>query len=417
MAASPEIVVRVERISKAFKLYKSPWHRLAETVARRPRHRQHLALKDVSFDVSRGEGFGIIGQNGVGKSTLLKLLAKVLQPTSGSLEVRGTVSSILELGAGFHPEFTGRQNIRINAAMLGLSARQVEEKTPAIIDFCELGDFLDQPVKVYSTGMSMRLAFAIATQVDPEVLIVDEALSVGDGYFQKKCSKRILELVDRGTTLLFCSHALYYVDAFCQRVLWLREGEMAALGPTREVVDRYESFLQLGAGPRDDSIEAAERDETCGGASSPARFREVLVAGEGRQAELGCGDTLVFELAWESDDPSLQFHLGVGVNREDDLEVFTLRTTESESARLTGQRQYRCQLEVSSLPLLKGVFDVYFFLLDETALHLYDRRVRRRGLKVKSDRYHFGVVRVDHRLRTTLDEPAVISGLRASVER
>src|ERR1700692_2010887 len=225
-AAAPvsEPAVLVEQLSKVYKVYSSPWDRLLEALLRRPRHREFRALAEVSFALPRGEGLAIIGENGAGKSTLLKLLAGIGGPSSGTLRVRGKVASILELGSGFHPEFTGRQNIVLNAAMLGLSEQELERKLPAIVAWSELGEFIDQPVKCYSTGMAMRLGFSIATQVEPDVLIIDEALSVGDGYFQKKCMDRLLQFVGAGGTLLFCSHAMYYGSAFRQRALWLREG-------------------------------------------------------------------------------------------------------------------------------------------------------------------------------------------------
>jgi len=257
-----EPAVQVEQLTKVYRVYSSPWDRLREALLRRPRHREFRALADLSFSLPKGEGLAIIGENGAGKSTLLKLLAGIGAPTSGVLRVRGKVASILELGSGFHPEFTGRQNIVLNAAMLGLSERELQQKLPSIVAWSELGDFIDQPVKVYSTGMAMRLGFSIAIQVEPDVLIIDEALSVGDGYFQKKCMDRLLQFVGAGGTLLFCSHAMYYVSAFCQRALWLRQGRAEALGPVAEVVRDYENFLLAksapAAGPGEGGTGAAE---------------------------------------------------------------------------------------------------------------------------------------------------------------
>ena len=222
--------VVADHLSKRYRVYASPWDRLREAATRRPRHREFHALAGVSFLLEHGEGLAVIGENGAGKSTLLKILAGITAPTSGSLAVHGKVASILELGSGFHPEFTGRQNVVLNAAMLGLSEAEVRDKMPAIVAFSELGEFIDQPVKCYSTGMAMRLAFSIAIQVEPDVLIIDEALSVGDGYFQKKCMDRLQRFVGAGGTLLFCSHAMYYVSAFCRRALWLRRGRVGGAG-------------------------------------------------------------------------------------------------------------------------------------------------------------------------------------------
>jgi ABC-type polysaccharide/polyol phosphate transport system ATPase subunit len=390
----PETVVEADRLTKVYRLYASPWDRLLERISRRPRHREQVAVKEVSFGLRRGEGLGLVGQNGAGKSTLLKMLAGVLQPTAGSVRVDGSVSSILELGAGFHPEFTGRQNIRINAALLGLDAATVAERAPSIIEFCELGHYLDQPVKHYSTGMVMRLAFSIATQVEPEVLIVDEALSVGDGYFQKKCTDRILELLERGTTLLFCSHAMYYVDAFCSQAIWLRDGTVAAQGDAKEVIHAYEDFLRARTGEARVSVREAVSGEKEPG---PARFRSVSVGGAVHAVTVSRGDTLRIELEWESDEPARAFHVGIGLNRSDEVEVLTLTTRELGLGPFVGQVSYRGAFEIPELPLVKGEFVLYAFLMDERMLHVYDRRILRPAFRMECQPYEFALVAVPYR--------------------
>jgi ABC-type polysaccharide/polyol phosphate transport system ATPase subunit len=386
-----EAVVTAERLTKTYRVYGTPWDRLGEIVTRRSRHKEFRALEDVTFNMPRGEGLALIGENGAGKSTLLKILAGVAAPTSGEFRVSGKVASILELGSGFHPEFTGRQNIVLNAAMLGLSQDELGRKMPDIVAFSELGDFIDQPVKTYSTGMAMRLGFSIATQVEPDVLIIDEALSVGDGYFQKKCMDRLRVFVDGGGTLLFCSHAMYYVSAFCQRALWLRNGRAEALGLVDEVVREYENFLVTK------SRKAAEASPVqAAPAGRPARLGSIRLV-EPRQDSLYTqGDPWELEVEWETDDPRLAFHLGVGINRADDVEVFSLATHLDGLPPLTGERTYRARLSIPSLPLLKGEFTVYVFLLDEEGLHIYDQRVIPGAFTVRSPSYVFGLVRVDH---------------------
>src|SRR5688572_17335560 len=200
-----EIAVRADEVSKHYDMYRRPVDRLIEILTRRPRHIVFPALESVTFEVERGETVGIIGQNGAGKSTLLKLLCGVTRPSSGSLQANGTIASILELGTGFHPEFTGRDNAALNAAILGLSHAEARERLPAILEFSELGSFVDRPVKTYSSGMYMRLAFSVAVNVDPDILVIDEALAVGDGHFQKKCIEKIREFQQEGKTILFCS--------------------------------------------------------------------------------------------------------------------------------------------------------------------------------------------------------------------
>ena len=381
--------VSVENLSKTYKVYGNPWDRVRELITRRPHHREFRALRDVTFSLPHGEGLAIIGENGAGKSTLLKLLAGITPPTSGTLSVPGKIASILELGSGFHPEFTGRQNIVLNAAMLGLSEDEVQRKMPDIIAFAELGDFIDQPVKCYSTGMAMRLGFSIATQVEPDVLIIDEALSVGDGYFQKKCMDRLRVFVESGGTLLFCSHAMYYVSAFCQRALWLKGGRAEALGPVSQVVREYENFLVAK------SAAAAEAPEAAGERSSlPARITGAELRGGG--TVYSHGEPWELEISWETPDPSLAFHLGVGVNRTDEVEVCAFASHLDGLPPRTGERSYTARLSIPALPLLKGEFKIYVFLLDEEGLHIYDQRILARAFTVQSPSYVFGLVQVDH---------------------
>ena len=233
--------VEFQRVSKTYAIYDSPGDRLTELLSlnRLKRHRDFLALDDVTFDVERGQTFCIIGQNGSGKSTLLQMVAGILQPSAGSVAVHGRVSALLELGAGFNPEFSGRDNVFLNGSILGLTTRQIEERYRAIEDFAEIGDFINQPVKTYSSGMVVRLAFAVAINVDPEVLLVDEALAVGDIYFRQRCMRKVHELRSRGVTILFVSHAVSDVKAIGDRVLWLDRGRLIDLGDPDRVVARY----------------------------------------------------------------------------------------------------------------------------------------------------------------------------------
>jgi lipopolysaccharide transport system ATP-binding protein len=386
-----DITVQAEGLTKTYRSYATPWDRLIEGVTRRRRHREFHALADVSFALPRGEGLALIGENGAGKSTLLKILAGITAPTAGGFRVSGKIASILELGSGFHPEFTGRQNIVLNAAMLGLSQEELRRKMPDIITFSELGEFIDQPVKTYSTGMAMRLGFSIATQVEPDVLIVDEALSVGDGYFQKKCMDRLRVFVDAGGTLLFCSHAMYYVSAFCQRALWLRQGKMEALGPVSEVVREYENFLVAKSAH---AAEAPPGAAATPGPALPAR----LVSARLRAPEFlyTQGDRWELEVEWETENPRLAFHLGVGINRADGIEVCSFATHLDGLAAMKGERAYTARLAIPSLPLVKGEFTLYIFLLDEEGLHIYDQRMMPGAFNVRSPAYTFGLVRVEH---------------------
>ncbi|HYM10654.1 MAG TPA: ABC transporter ATP-binding protein [Bryobacterales bacterium] len=228
-------------VAKAYPIYDSPGDRLRELLLlnRRSFHRDFWALQDVSFEVERGSTFCIIGENGSGKSTLLQLVAGIFPPTRGEVDVRGRVSALLELGSGFNPEFSGRDNVYLNGAILGLSTREIDRRYQAIADFAEIGEFLNHPVKTYSSGMVVRLAFAVAINVDPEILLVDEALAVGDVYFRQRCMRKVHELRSQRVTILFVSHAMSDVKAVGDRVMWLDGGRVVEIGAPESVVSKY----------------------------------------------------------------------------------------------------------------------------------------------------------------------------------
>lgn len=236
-----QLAVEFHGVSKSYPIYDAPGDRFKELLVfnRRQFHRNFWALHEISFTVRRGETFCIIGENGSGKSTLLQLVAGILNPTEGAVGVHGRVSALLELGAGFNPEFTGRDNVYLNGSILGLTTRQIDERYKEIEAFAEIGDFINQPVKTYSSGMVVRLAFAVAINVDPEILLVDEALAVGDIYFRQRCMRKVHELRSRGITILFVSHAIGDVKAIGDRTLWLDRGRVVDVGETDRVVARY----------------------------------------------------------------------------------------------------------------------------------------------------------------------------------
>lgn len=224
-----DTVLRVDRIAKCYRIYDQPHHRLLQALFRRRQYfRDFWALNDVSLAVQRGETVGILGRNGSGKSTLLQVIAGILQPTHGEVSTSGRIAALLELGAGFNPEFSGRENAALNASILGFSEAQIQARLPEIIEFSSLGDFIDQPVKTYSSGMFARLAFAVAINVDPDILIIDEALSVGDAGFQLKCILKMRALQERGVTIIFCSHDSGSVTRLCDRALVLERGRLVA---------------------------------------------------------------------------------------------------------------------------------------------------------------------------------------------
>jgi len=242
--------VIVENGSKNYRIYAKPADRLQELIFRgRKFHEDFWALRNVSFRVPKGSTFGVVGENGSGKSTLLQMIAGTLQPTEGKITLNGRVAALLELGAGFNPEFTGRENVVLNAAIMGLTEEETVRRLPEIERFAEIGNFIDQPVKTYSSGMYVRLAFAVAIHVDPEILLVDESLSVGDVYFQQRCMRRIRQMKQDGKTILFVSHDVTAVKNLCDAAVWLEHGEVKGLGEPDAVVGKYLAAMTLRRDP------------------------------------------------------------------------------------------------------------------------------------------------------------------------
>jgi lipopolysaccharide transport system ATP-binding protein len=286
--------IRVSKLGKAYKQYDSHWSRLAEWVIpnSEPRHRLKWVLRDVSFQLAPGEAVGIIGMNGAGKSTLLKMITGTSQPTTGSVTMTGRVAALLELGMGFHPDFTGRQNAYMAGQLIGLSVDEITALMPQIETFADIGDYLDQPVRVYSSGMQMRLAFSVATAKRPDILIVDEALSVGDAYFQHKSFDRIREFQKLGTTLLIVSHDRGAIQSICDRAILLDRGGVAKQGSPEEVMDYYNAII-------------AEREHSS---------VEQVTTAEGRvQTSSGTGEATVTDIILEDENGAALEVANVGI--------------------------------------------------------------------------------------------------------
>ncbi|HPR43223.1 ABC transporter ATP-binding protein [Ottowia sp.] len=249
--------LRLEGVGKAYRLYDSPRARLKSLLTGRDLHHSHWALRDVSLELRRGQCLGVVGHNGAGKSTLLKLITGTLQPSTGKVLRRGRVTAILELGAGFHPDFTGRENLYFGGNLIGISREEMARLEPQVLAFAEIGEAIDRPVKTYSSGMVVRLAFALVTAVEPDLLIIDEALAVGDQRFQKKCIERIEAFRRNGCTILFCSHSPYHVRHLCDVALWLDGGQVQRIGPTEAVLLAYETHTRLSAASGHQAAEAS----------------------------------------------------------------------------------------------------------------------------------------------------------------
>jgi lipopolysaccharide transport system ATP-binding protein len=393
--------IRFSGVSKVYRIYPTPRDRLVEVVTGRPRHVEVHALRNVSGGVARGAVLGLIGENGSGKSTLFKILAGTTAPTSGEIHVPGRVASILELGSAFHPEETGRRNVMLQAALTGLSREEVRTALPEIEAFADLGDFFDRPVKTYSSGMQMRLAFAVATAVLPDVVILDEALAVGDGRFQKKCVDRIFELKASGRTIFFCSHAMYYVSTLCDEAIWLRGGEVAAAGEAQKIVLEYERYLA-----RSEGAETATAASSGGGASHGRLLALRLTGRDGRPGNVfRPGDPWTLEIDFKGDLPSRPLHLHVSVSTSDQVNCFVADSRADGVGPFVGKEQYRVRIAVDVLPLAKGEFRIHAFLGDDKALAVYDARAEL-SFRVETDRWSAGLMDVPVRWELVGEPPA-----------
>jgi len=397
-SGKPAVIVR--DVHKWYRVYASPTERIKRVIGRRSRHLDIQALDHINLEVVPGTAVGIIGENGAGKSTLMKVIAGTTSPTVGNIEVNGTVAAILELGAAFHPEFSGRDNAVLYGALMGLDREEMEGRLDEIFAFAELGAFVEHPVKSYSTGMAMQLAFAVATHVNPDVLVVDEALAVGDGYFQKKCVDKILEIKGRGTTIVFCSHAMYYVTMFCDRALWIANGRIERDGSAREVVEAYETHLQLRDMRRVGSShqEAEPEREIATQGKQVGRITSVVPNGQGSDLPLtlASGAELAIDLEFTSSDPDEPFHLGVALDTLDGRCVLAASTKRDGADPITGETRYCTRLRVPSLPLASGTFHIYAFLLDESGLYTHDQVIVTEAVRFESPEWTPSLIDVEH---------------------
>jgi lipopolysaccharide transport system ATP-binding protein len=380
----------------------SPYQRLWQLLTGRQSQLSHFnALEGIDIDIAPGEAIGLIGQNGAGKSTLLQLLCGTLAPSQGELEVHGQVAALLELGAGFNQDFTGRENILFSAALYGMSSQHIEQHLQEIIDFADIGEFIDQPVRTYSSGMYVRLAFSIATSVKPDILVIDEALAVGDGVFARKSFDRIMQLKQDGVTLLFCSHSLFQVEALCQRCIWLHQGKVMAQGPSAQVISQYNDWLsQRSAGQSQTAPVAGSTQAVKTGAGVvrlvglKARCDDLsgteLNARSG-ESELGVD----FEFIADPDMPMPNLALMVyGA----DGRVLCSTGTWIDGVTLTrnDQGHGRAHLRFPKLPLLKGRYTLSAYLMCERAVHVYEAVEHFASVQVSQPHLEQGVVSIPH---------------------
>ncbi|MFN2470710.1 MAG: ABC transporter ATP-binding protein [Gaiellaceae bacterium] len=397
--------VVAERLSRSFRVYPQRGVTLKEAILRRRelRSSEILALRDVSFQVERGESVGVVGRNGSGKTTLLRLVAGIFAPTSGRIEVGGSIGSLLGLGAGFHPDFTGRENVFLNGALHGLSRRFVRERMDEIVAFAELDRFIDLPVRTYSSGMNMRLGFALATHLEADVLLLDEVFAVGDEAFQRKCFGKIFEFKNRGGTIFFVSHAAPAVESLCERSLLLRAGQLEFDGPTTDAIARYQRLLAEEENP----VERGAGLQEWG--SGEARVTEIALedATGGPRRQYLSGEPLVTRLRVEvapgcpPPQVTLEVHLAGGA---------LVGSSAQQLAELGWDGAGgACWLrfEVESLPLADGRFELAVTLADPESGHVYHRRLRAAQFVVYSDTETRSIVRMDGRWSLAEDARSV----------
>lgn len=236
--------IKINNICKTYRIYQKPFQRVLDLMFNKKNYTEYKALQNINVEIEKGEAVGVLGKNGAGKSTLLKIITGVVKPTSGNVDIKGKISAILELNSGFDQELTGYENIYVKGAILGYKKEEIDEKVEEIVEFADIGEHINQPVRTYSSGMKARLGFAISVNVDPDVLIVDEALAVGDDVFKTKCLRKMSEFRRNGKTIFFVSHSLYTVGSFCTKCMWIKDGELVDYGPTQELLPRYENFLK-----------------------------------------------------------------------------------------------------------------------------------------------------------------------------
>ena len=377
----PSVVV--QNVAKHFKLYESPQDRLLELIFRTRRHQNYQALKDISFAVPSGKSVGIIGANGAGKSTLLKLIVGTLQPTAGDITITGQIAALLELGAGFHPDFTGRKNIHLNASLLGVPTENILQLESEIIEFSELSEFIDRPVKTYSTGMYVRLAFSIATMVRPDILIIDEALSVGDMAFQKKCVTRMNQFRLDEKSMILCSHSMFHIQELCDFTVWIDQGRVREFGKSEQVVGHYENFnnnkKSYNSIKEDMPNAKTEKGELDSKEIQECRINSLSVCNEENKevAEIRPLSTLILKMKIEVLVDNINGHFGFAFMRSAEEPISSFLSTNSENVNLGKCKKgdlVTVSLLVEKIAMRTGDFFVLGGLADKSGLLWYETK-------------------------------------------
>lgn len=408
-----ETVLNIQNVSKIYKLYPKPSDRFKEAlnVNKQVYHKEFYALKNVNFSIGKGETVGIVGRNGSGKSTLLKIITGVLNPTEGNVDVKGNVSALLELGAGFNMDYTGIENIYLNGTIMNIPRKEMEKRIDDIIAFADIGEHIKQPVRTYSSGMFVRLAFAVAINVDPEILIVDEALAVGDTRFQLKCMDKFVEFMEAGKTVLFVSHDINSVKRFCKRAIWINEGQVVMDGDTDEVTDKYSDFLKselsysqyienrLSVATEEKETTEEVVDEEILAGVDIAEIVDVKIYNQQGEVvdSVVHGENVFVKIQYVVNEVNIENPvLGVALHTVDNEYICGLNTL-LDGIDISWKRgRNECTLEYKKFNLTGGNYLMDVALFDKTATVQFDYKARYKSFFVNMDYIAEGKVVLNH---------------------
>jgi teichoic acid transport system ATP-binding protein len=398
------LAISLRDVNKSFHIYDKPHHRLLQSLfrGRKRYYRDFQALENISFDVLKGETVGVIGRNGAGKSTLLQIICGTMTQTSGDIDINGRIAALLELGSGFNPEFTGRENVYMNGVVLGLNKDEIERRFDDILAFADIGNFIDQPVKTYSSGMYVRLAFSVSINVDPDILVIDEALAVGDAGFQHKCLKHLEKMRNSGCTILYVSHGIGSVRNFCDRAIWLNAGNLVTYSEANEVADLYESFIRNDISIQETNSKLKEKpvmELTDAGAHVNGKILSVeLFDSQNKETRNFVHNETVnvrikYELSCEIEGGVV---VGCAIYRNDDLYVCGVNTKLDNYPIASGEGVHAVVLKMPNLKLLSASYYFKFGLFDSNAIVEWDFIHHALEFKVISSYLAEGVFVLDH---------------------
>ena len=404
--AENENVIEVKDVTKSFKVYLDKGSQLKERLLfrKRSRYEERKVLRGISFSVKKGEAIGLIGHNGCGKSTTLKLLTRIMYPDSGSIKMQGRVSSLIELGAGFHPDMSGRENIYTNAAIFGLNKKEIDSRIQSIIDFSELKDFIDNPVRTYSSGMYMRLAFSVAINVDADILLIDEILAVGDANFQSKCFNKLREIKSHGTTIVIVSHSLGQIEQICDRSIWLHEGLIKAEGPPKEIDLEYLDYMSRKIQDRNkkseeaaDTEEPAEKKDGKRWGSGEARIKRIRsFASDGtEQSVFRVGEDIRLTVDYTVKKPVQDAVIGFGIFDMNGVQCYGTNTRIDKLPELTLTKDGTAEITMKNVQLLSGEYmiDIAIEQGEGIPVDYYRQAYKIQMLSAYGDA---GIARIDH---------------------